>query len=397
MSQNPSDTNFPTSQLPNFPAPHSNRLEGLDSIRGLACVAVLLGHTAGIANWDISYTRWPLINNIFDGRSAVTIFFVLSGFVLSLKHVGKSEKPVTLIPFYTRRLCRIWIPWFGFFLLSLAAKRYFFDLPDLEDVGISLTPEFQTIWSLDSSWIEYLRQTTYSLHDSRKLLLPQDWSLGVELRASLIIPFIILASRKSNFFVIILAVLALVIKPTTGCYYTSFCLGVLAANIHSAIPLSFAERSNLHFVLFLSGLLLYQIRWAAATPWVGFWELGETTIWIASSLGCTLMIFIAAHSKYIKKILMTKSLIFLGKISFSLYLSQVIVILTLGPWSIYLLAKCGIFSQIMIQLMTITIVAVISVFFAWLGEKKFEQPSIHLGRLSSRILEKIEFVRKIRV
>ena len=86
------------------------RLEALDSLRGLDSLAVLLGHTLAVCQLNSNFSHWPLINNMFDGRSAVTMFFVLSGFVLTLGHVSHSKRPLYLVPFYARRITRFWLP-----------------------------------------------------------------------------------------------------------------------------------------------------------------------------------------------------------------------------------------------------------------------------------------------
>jgi peptidoglycan/LPS O-acetylase OafA/YrhL len=47
---------------------------------------VLFGHTKAVFAWPNSLVAWakfPVVNILFDGRSAVTMFLVLSGFVLS--------------------------------------------------------------------------------------------------------------------------------------------------------------------------------------------------------------------------------------------------------------------------------------------------------------------------
>lgn len=61
----------------------SNRIESLDSIRGIAALAVLMGHTVGSFAWPLAWSKIPFINIFFEGYPAVIMFFVLSGFVLS--------------------------------------------------------------------------------------------------------------------------------------------------------------------------------------------------------------------------------------------------------------------------------------------------------------------------
>jgi len=50
----------------------SKRIESLDTIRGLAALSVLFGHTMGVFDWPnslASWTRFPVVNMLFDGLS----------------------------------------------------------------------------------------------------------------------------------------------------------------------------------------------------------------------------------------------------------------------------------------------------------------------------------------
>jgi peptidoglycan/LPS O-acetylase OafA/YrhL len=84
----------------------SSRLEWLDSIRGLAALVVLIGHIAGAFHWPNSARQFLLL---FDGRVAVTMFFVLSGFILARPYIGAAADPpkrFLWINFFTRRVTR---------------------------------------------------------------------------------------------------------------------------------------------------------------------------------------------------------------------------------------------------------------------------------------------------
>jgi peptidoglycan/LPS O-acetylase OafA/YrhL len=84
------------------------RLTYLDSIRGFAALSVVIYHTNG---W-LDFTKDPffhssvpthLLNVIFNGPSAVSLFFVLSGFVLSLKYFLKPNRPISYLEFIIKR------------------------------------------------------------------------------------------------------------------------------------------------------------------------------------------------------------------------------------------------------------------------------------------------------
>ncbi|GAA4488856.1 MULTISPECIES: acyltransferase family protein [Gluconacetobacter] len=87
----------------------------LTSLRGIACLVVLVGHVIQVIRYD-PVTRGPwgraahdLVTYLFNAQAAVLLFFVLSGCVLSLslQRVGRFDGAV-LARFYIKRLFRIY-------------------------------------------------------------------------------------------------------------------------------------------------------------------------------------------------------------------------------------------------------------------------------------------------
>jgi hypothetical protein len=79
----------------------TKRVEYLDSIRGLAALFVLLCHTTKAFDWPPAYwtlINWPFIYILFDGKAAVVMFFVLSGYVLSKPYVTSADTPPQNFP-----------------------------------------------------------------------------------------------------------------------------------------------------------------------------------------------------------------------------------------------------------------------------------------------------------
>jgi peptidoglycan/LPS O-acetylase OafA/YrhL len=80
----------------------------LESIRGLAALSVVVVHCiVAFALVDQNAGAVRLILDIANGRNAVVLFFVLSGFVLSesLAHSSKSSRPILV--FVSKRLFRM--------------------------------------------------------------------------------------------------------------------------------------------------------------------------------------------------------------------------------------------------------------------------------------------------
>src|SRR5262245_334732 len=200
------------------PPAKAQRLEWLDSIRGISALVVLIGHLAiafeGPALQKAFYS-W------FDGRVAVTMFFILSGFVLTRPYLrapdGGKFRKLLWINFYVRRITRIWLPWVAVFWLSWLVATH---IPRT----VSFQPAF-TSWAM-GFWnpldgLAILKQHIYGLHDPKLLLLPQDWSLGVELKASLLIPVLVILFRLRPWLVAVFGLVLTAAHPT-GYYMLTF-------------------------------------------------------------------------------------------------------------------------------------------------------------------------------
>jgi peptidoglycan/LPS O-acetylase OafA/YrhL len=99
------------------------RLEGLDALRGVAAVAVMLHHyTARYA--EITGRPLPLACSLGDGHFGVELFFILSGFVIFMT----LERTPRLYDFAASRAARLW-PGFMACLFLTAGVAWCFGLP----------------------------------------------------------------------------------------------------------------------------------------------------------------------------------------------------------------------------------------------------------------------------
>ena len=123
------------------------RYEELDSLRGAAAMMVVLNHfflatySTGRSEDLVRFLADPLQN----GPAAVVLFFLLSGFVLSIP-VWR-EKPQSYRAFLTRRVCRIYVPYLFALALSVAGCALFANHP-----VYGLSEWFYKTWTGPVQW-----------------------------------------------------------------------------------------------------------------------------------------------------------------------------------------------------------------------------------------------------
>ncbi len=385
--------------VPQPSEPSVQRIETLDSIRGLAALAVLFGHAIGMFLWPagwVQWTKYPLLNAaFFDGRSAVTMFFVLSGFVLARPYVSGPRAALNIPVFYIRRIIRIWLPWFCAFALSLICRLWLFHVYPTRPKDIFV------FWQQPIRWQEILLQCGFLFHSLTARLVPQDWSLGVELIGSALIPlFVALARRPLHWLWLSLLALALYfVVPrddlfSSGCYYVSFILGVLLARHHERLiawlkQLNFYCRSG----LLLVGLALYEMRRAEDHFGFNGWT-ADRIAWVICSVGCVFIIAATLSSRRIGAFLTIRPVVWIGRVSYSIYLLQFIVLLCIMPPLFAWLNRMGFGPSPWMLPLDVFTALVLTLALAWPFYRVAELPSIDLGHWVSAKLKNAKWLSR---
>jgi peptidoglycan/LPS O-acetylase OafA/YrhL len=97
--------------------------ENLDSIRFIATTMVFLSHAVSSSYENISNNYLKnILNLISSGATGVSIFFVLSGFLITYLLISEYQlnSKISIKKFYIRRVLRIWPLYFTVFIISLA-------------------------------------------------------------------------------------------------------------------------------------------------------------------------------------------------------------------------------------------------------------------------------------
>ncbi len=163
------------------------RIPSLDSVRGIAAFVVVLNHFYDVAPAFKAQTQglmaWTPLHWLVSGRFAVVLFFVLSGFVLALPY--RAGKAQAYRQYFIRRMCRIYLP----FVVAVGMAAV------LASIFSSPQPEWaqgETDWSfMVSPGLVASHMLMQGVGMGSISLNPPIWSLIYEIRISLFFPLLV--------------------------------------------------------------------------------------------------------------------------------------------------------------------------------------------------------------
>ena len=335
--------------MPNSEQPNQRLgLSHLDAIRGLASLQVLALHILSAFLPAVVFVKLetPLGQTIhhsplfllYDGYTAVYIFFALSGFVLTLAFSRQADRPLGAL---AARSLRLFLPAFAACLLAFAVKTAF---PDAHLSAAALTGStwLAAAWAppaglwyfakdslLDPLFLGY--HTSYPLGAAalpafiepveRAYLAPL-WSLSVELQGSVMILALAMCRARPRLWALAFAALCIIGFRS---HFAAFLVGHALALAHQrGLRLTLSGLATIA-LLVVASLLCLTEEFGVLAPVKALCEAP-----IAFSLPCGVfvqkvyggaLIFAAfAFSPVLIRVLSKPYSVWLGRISFPLYL-----------------------------------------------------------------------------
>lgn len=281
----------------------------LDSLRGLAALSVVLTHTLQrvVSPGVLNHTP---IRMFVDGRCFVIFFFVLSGFVLATALWSQAGK-LPYILYVARRFMRLYPPYAVAGVLAVAAL--WLSGGDCRLAGLG----------------DYL--LTLGTTQGTAINMPS-WSLAYELHLSLFMPLIcLLITSNARLFAWIVAALFVLVEigilkmgltqfpyaaddVFTGVIVTMrfaicFAVGAMLAWLHGQNSGSFPAIGRHPFIATLLACLLMSVL------------LDQTSL-----AGSAIVIVLALQWPAMQSVMAFKPFVWLGRISYSLYLTHFIIL-----------------------------------------------------------------------
>jgi peptidoglycan/LPS O-acetylase OafA/YrhL len=365
---------------------HFNNLNG---IRFLLAFTVLILHTASIKNHNGLPNYLSVAPCIFvAGEIAVSLFFTLSGFLISFYLITEKQKTNTIRIklFYFKRILRIWPLYF------MAILLYWLIIPNLSVGGIlenlpsKMTGHF-IIFDKNISWdtalisyllfIPQLAVIISGLSDSPLYPAPHLWSIGVEEIFYLAIPLILWKAKQtfktlsiltiSYYFLPVLFLILFKVLKYKLIVFVLMCLSVnsfccmLLGSITAYLYINHKQKtiSYCNKYIAFSALLVFITMIAKSVFF--YWFARE----LYSFLFCIIIIY-AIENKTM--LLENKIFSYLGKISYGIYIYHnfaiAIILYQLKIYSFHTESLAGrILVTITVTLLTIFIASVSYEFF----------------------------------
>ncbi|WP_250482232.1 acyltransferase [Caballeronia sp. GACF5] len=364
----------------------TTRYHQLDSLRGIAALTVVFSHYSQITltHW-LQHVPWRAIA---EGHSAVILFFALSGFALAMQITGDSRPGFA--EFIVKRVCRIYIP----YLIAVLAAYTAYCL--LYRSNLSWTGEWvNQAWHAGIDRHDLLDHLYFVIPFSNSTLDPVLWSLVYEMRISLIFPLLVVVVFATPVWFSIALSMCFSLAafgyyhhlqrtlldasiqgewmPTIH-YMSMFVLGALIARYREAI----SSKLGAYSARTLFGALLICLAVYVLVGSITRHSISNDVLrsfaddWIILP-AVTGILVLAIALRPFAAFLTARPLIFLGEISFSLYLLHCIVLLGVLHY----------FGETY-QGMSLIIAAVLILPVSIAGYYAVEKPSIRLGRYLTR-------------
>ena len=299
----------------------------IDGLRAFAVVAVIINH----------FNK----NILPGGYLGVDIFFVISGYVITSSLFKRQSRDFKdfLGGFYERRIKRL-VPALSIFVLVTAIVICLFD----PDPGLSLRTGIASLFGLSNLYL-FRQSTDYFSQASEMNVFTHTWSLGVEEQFYILFPFLIWFSgfakqarngSRNLFFIIGTLTIASFIGFV--CFYS-----VNQAAAYFLMPMRFWEMAAgcLTFIGLQKKSLVKQFL-EIASPLLVFaciclvmflpisWAVVSTTMVVILT---SILIACLKETTTVYKTLTHPKIIYLGLISYSLYLWHWSV-LSISRWTI---------------------------------------------------------------
>lgn len=302
-------------------------LPGLNGIRALAAIGVMLSHAnAAISSLDKEWSLFGLdkegnVKGWVLAEHGVTMFFVLSGFLITFLLLKEKEKinTINVKSFYMRRILRIWPLYYLYFFFNLLLMWF-----------LSKDFEFSTV-----SFYLFFAANIPFIFNKALLNLDHFWSIGVEEQFYLFWPWLFKKTEKRLVTIFITIASLLAIFRIFIWYYKPFSVLALFSVVNrfdcmilgGLVAIFYIKRNNFF-------MIIVNNRWSQFFALSVFLLLFINKFWFLNSIIEIFVVAIATAIVIIGQIEKKYRLVnfnnwmmdYLGKLSYGIYVIHPLII-----------------------------------------------------------------------
>lgn len=329
-----------------------HRLNFLQGLRGVAACIVVIHHfccgfyprmifATGSTHMPYEALFWQTPLGIFiSGPAPVALFFILSGFVLSLPYLGNSAKnndqlltAIVKRPF--RLLGLVYLTMLAAFLMHKA--NLFTSLQASDATG---SDWLRNQFNGNVSVFRFMKDLLVSPFESSKDYNQPLWTISIEMIGSYLTYLVVLLLRHSKLRYPAYFLIGLQLSNSLYC---GFLIGIIFADLTKLLPAVWNRFDRFWISIPLLGLGCYIAAYppfvdqaALAESWYSFFPR-FTFIERYALIGATLLFLAVSSSILLQRMFSTALLTYLGRISFALYAVHLLLLRSFSCWFFTLL------------------------------------------------------------
>lgn len=364
-----------------------------DGLRGIAALSVVVCHfliafypqgfiylypgsaIAGARESSVSgFLQLPLISAFWNGTLAVSLFFVLSGYVLTSGLT--EEKGIDILKKrLAKRYFRFCIPVFAGVMLSWFVVSN--GLGHWKDASrLSGSWWLGHFWAFEPSFYDAIREALYgAIFGGRSFYMPPLWTMKIEFIGSIIVLSYTALKRNSVSDALVLIVISIYLY-TYARYEATYYLSFIAGSYLNQINLKPKRLYN--YLILVSALYLGGVNGENLYTWLNnsYFDYPLTKQLMSAVSG--FLIVMIVKSGFGRGFFCSKVVQFSGRISFSVYLVHFPVLLSFSSYLFIKMHDFGGYDTAIIINFILTLMVVISA--AYIFMKLFDETSTKLSQ-----------------
>ena len=327
----------------------NNRQTHLDSLRGIASLIIVFVHFLAafypysIFGNNANYVQrssledllfYPPFGLLVAGQFSVCLFFILSGYVLSINFIGKQVQFLKLIGAIFKRPFRLGgLVLFTIIISSILWKSNLYFNYHIAEVSSS-TPWFSKYWTGVPSVKSIIKDILTAMFQNSAKYNPPLWTIKTELYGSCIVYLLLSLFSKFKYRLYIFFIILIYFYNSL---YQGFIFGIIIADL--VINYNLKSMFNKKILVFIFCVFIYLSSYPSPVK-IEFLK-GTIYSFLPNDhvygggypmLSAFLLFLIVTISDYSKRILNIRCFKFLGKISYGLYSIHFLVLGSILSW-----------------------------------------------------------------